>query len=216
MQAVCYRKEIGIESNPSIGKSEDELAPLSPGLFYPECGQEEMAMWTHWLPTSYTFIAAATYAIWGALQKWEAPVEVMDEFKWALNLQMFEEYAIRTPVRRDARDPLLLARLKDVWYRIALWGESKLFSVEEISSFVRESLVVKSCIAKRQKRIALWGTGLAILTAIVCVLSGALRSDIGPGIGLLLTFFMSVSAWMPMLTYKPENAQHDFLDLYRR
>lgn len=203
-------------SNSPVGRSEGELAPLSPGMFYPECTQDEMTMWTHWLPTSHTFIAGATYAIWGTLQKWEAPVEVMNEFKWASNLHMFDEYAIRTPVRRDARDPLLLARLKDVWYRIALWGESNLFSVQEISSFVRESLAVKSRIAKRQRRIALWGTGFALLTAMVCLLQGAPRSDIGPGIGLLLTFFMAVFAWMPMLTYKPENAQHDFLDRYRR
>ncbi|MEK7082652.1 MAG: hypothetical protein AAB972_00650, partial [Patescibacteria group bacterium] len=161
MQAVVYRNKTEVVSNPSVEKSEDELGAISPGLFYPECGQEEIAMWIHWLPTSHTFVAGATYAIWGALQRWKAPREVMEEFKWASNLQMFEEYAIRTPVRRDSRDPLLLARAGNIWYRIALWGESISLSLEEISSLVRKSLAVKLRVAKWEKRIGLGGIGLA-------------------------------------------------------
>ena len=212
MQAVLYRKETEITSNPSVEKSEHKLAPLSLELFYPTCAQDEMAMWTHWLPTSHTFVAGATYAITRKLQELKAPREVMEEFKWASNLHMFEEYAIQTPVRRDAKDPLLLARAGDVWHRIALWGESILFSVQEISSLVQKSLAIKSRVAKWEKRIGFGGIGLAVLAWLACFSLEALSS----GIGLLLICLISFFSWMPMLVYKPEYAQHNFLDRYRR
>ena len=212
MQAVLYRNKTEVVSNPSVGKSEDELGAISPELFYPECGQEEMAIWTHWLPTSHIFFAGATYAIWGILQNLKAPREVLEEFKWASHLQMFDEYAIRTPIRRDGKDPLLLARAGNVWYRLALWGESALLSVQEISLLASKSLVVKSRVAKWEKRIGLGGIGLAFFAWLACLWLETAPS----GIGLVLMLLIAFLGWMPTLVYKPENAQHNFLDRYRR
>lgn len=212
MQAVCYRKEIEGTGSPLVRESEGDLVPLSPGLFYPQCGQEEMAMWTHWLPTMYTFVAGATYAIKRKLQDLKAPREIMEEFAWASNMRMFEEYAIRTPVRQDGRDPLLLARAGDVWYRVALWGESILLSLKEICSLVQESLTIKSRVAKWQKWFCWGGTGLALLVAL-----GGLLWEIQPsGSGFILMLVILSVVWLPGRIYTPENAQHDFLDRYRR
>jgi len=148
-----------------------------------------------------------------ALAKLKAPPEVLEEFHWTWNMDLFEAYAVRTPVRRDARDPLLLGRLGKEWYRLALWGESVL-PLEEITALVHQSLTLRARAARRRVWLGLGGTlpGLALISWL-----GYLLWDGQPvGTGLLLTFLIFFFAWLPMLVYTPENCQHDFLDRYRR
>jgi len=214
VQAVIYRTDV-LTGNPNrVYESQDQqLTPLSPELFYPVMTEDEMAMWEHWLPTSYSFPATATYAVRRTLEILKAPSDVAEEFNWASNMQMFDEFMIQTPIRRDARDPLLRARAGNKWYRLVLWGES-LLSLEKISSLVQESLVIKTKVAKRQKRTALGGAGLGLLMWLGHFLWQS-PSELVALFLTLLTIMIILFAWTVPLLYTPENAQHDFLDCYR-
>jgi len=199
-----------------VPASAHETNSLSPELFYPLVTEQEMVTWTHWLPTSIIFDRARLHSpveITKTLSKLKAPAEVLEEFHWTWNMALFEAYEVRTPVRRDARDPLLLGRLGNQWYRLALWGES-LLPLEEITALVQQSLTLRARAAKRRVWLGLGGTlpGLALIVWL-----GYLLWDGQPvGTGLLLTFLIFFFAWLPMLVYTPENCQHDFLDRYRR
>ena len=230
MEAMVYRKSApssrtealhacsttGDRDSASVVASSLETSSLSPALFYPVVTEQERGMWTHWLPTSLIFDRARTLSPSGvinALTRLKAPVEVLEEFHWTWKMDLFEAYEVRTPVRRDARDPLLLGRLGGQWYRLALWGES-LLPLEEIAALVQQSLTIRARAAKRRVWLGLGGTlpGLALVLWL-----GYLLWEGQPvGTGLLLTFLIFFFAWLPMLVYTPENCQHDFLDRYRR
>ena len=229
MEALVYRKsaasswteELDARSTPddrssaSVPASTRETSPLSPELFYPLVTEQERVTWTHWLPTSIVFDRARALSPSGvvnALTRLKAPPEVLEEFHWTWNMNLFEAYEVRTPVRRDARDPLLLGRLGGQWYRLALWGES-LLPLEEITALVQQSLAIRARAARRRIWLGLGGTlpGLAL----VLWLGYMLWEGEPVGTGLLLTFLIFFFAWLPMLVYTPENCQHDFLDRYR-
>ncbi|MBI2053516.1 MAG: hypothetical protein HYT41_02100 [Candidatus Sungbacteria bacterium] len=191
-------------------------APLSPDMFYPLVAEEEMVAWTHWLPTSFVF--NRTHAFFSSaevittLTRLKAPPAVMEEFHWTLNMDLFEAYEVCTPVRRDARDPLLIGIAGDKRYRIALWGES-LLPMEKISELVRQSLV-------RRRRAFLWRVWLMPLSALAMICSGiglatgiALQNSITGHVSLVM--IVSAAVFVSMMAKTPENIQHDFLDRYR-
>src|SRR5215831_12503142 len=85
-----------------------------PRSFFPVVTEEEMVTWTHWLPTCLVFDCTSVHApmdVISTLTQLKAPPEVLEEFHWSWKLGLFESYEIRTPVRTDARDPLLLGRV---------------------------------------------------------------------------------------------------------
>jgi hypothetical protein len=192
-----------------------EPEPLSLDLFFPVVTEEEMVTWTHWLPTCLVFDCTSVHTptdVIRTLTQLKAPPEVLEEFHWSWKLGLFESYEIRTPVRNDARDPLLLGRAGEQHYRLALWGES-LLPLEQITTLVQQSLALRTRVEKRKGWIAFGGAvfGLAI---------GALWAWLSPvtqpiGIGFLFAFVGFFLAWLPTFLYTPENRQHDFLDRYR-
>ena len=212
VQTVLYRKErrkgILIETN--VYKS---VAPLPPELFYPVVTDEERAMWEHWLPSSVVFNSTTHYAISKELVRLQAPKDVFTEYQWSRDVEMFDEYEIRSPARKDARDPLLLGKSGGKWHRIALWGES-LLSLIEIAHLVQESLVVKARAEKRRLIVGLSGTtpSAALAFYFFYLLCQGQTSGI---VGLLLALIVSGFSWALSLVYSPLNAQHDFLDRYR-
>ena len=192
-----------------------ETGPLSLDLFFPVVTEEEMVTWTHWLPTCLAFDCASLHThadVINTLTQLKAPPEVLEEFHWSWKLGLFESYEIRTPVRTDARDPLLLGRVGEQRYRLALWGES-LLPLEQITMLVQQSLALRTRVEKRKGWVALGGAlfGLAI---------GSLWAWLAPvpqpiGISCLFAFIGFFLAWLPTFLYTPENRQHDFLDRYR-
>ena len=227
METIVYRK---IEEQPwiqelhasertnSIADTSNAVhatGPLSLDLFFPVVTEEEMVTWTHWLPTCLVFDCASVHThadVINTLTQLKAPPEVLEEFHWSWKLGLFESYEIRTPVRTDARDPLLLGRVGEQRYRLALWGES-LLPLEQITMLVQQSLALKTRVEKRKGWVALGGAlfGLAI---------GSLWAWLAPapqptGISFLFAFIGFFLAWLPTFLYTPENRQHDFLDRYR-
>jgi len=192
-----------------------ETGPLSLALFFPVVTEEEMVTWMHWLPTCLVFDCASVHThadVINTLTQLKAPPEVLEEFHWSWKFGLFESYEIRTPVRTDARDPLLLGRVGEQRYRLALWGES-LLPLEQITMLVQQSLALRTRVEKRKGWVALGGAlfGLAI---------GSLWAWLAPvpqpiGISFLFAFVGFFLAWLPTFLYTPENRQHDFLDRYR-
>jgi len=63
-----------------------ETGPLPLDLFFPVVTEEEMVIWTHWLPTCMVFDGASVHAladVIGTLTQLKAPPEVLEEFHWA-------------------------------------------------------------------------------------------------------------------------------------
>jgi hypothetical protein len=178
--------------------------------------EQEMTTWTYWLPTSIVFhrdLVRSPSEVISTLTKLKAPPEVVEEFQWSWKMDIFETYEVRTPVRRDARDPLLLGRIGGQAYRLALCGESVL-PLEQITALVQQSLAVRARAATRRVWLGLGGSlpGLALATWLWHLLQEG--QDVGAG--PLLVFLFLLLAWLPMLVSTPENCQHDFLDRYRR
>jgi hypothetical protein len=229
METVVYRKiedniwakelrtsgEMHSRSPASVPASAREARPFSPELFYPLVTTQEMITWTHWLPTALVFDCTQELSyleLSSILKKLKAPSEVVEELDWSWKMELFDTYEIRTPVRVDARDPLLLGRLGEQRYRIALWGES-LRPQEEITALVQQSLRIRT-------RAARWQTRLALGGALFGFTLGAWLGHLSPESKPLVTGFMFALlgvffGCLPMLLYTPENRQHDFLDCYR-
>src|SRR5687767_471326 len=105
MEAVVYRKgattkELQACSSPMHRGSANVLGamhetPLSPELFYPLVTEQEMVMWTHWLPTSIVFDRALVLSpstVISTLTRLKAPPEVLEEFHWSWKMDLFETY----------------------------------------------------------------------------------------------------------------------------
>jgi hypothetical protein len=176
-----------------------------------------MVTWTHWLPTAITFERTSLdspAAVCSTLQELDAPPAVLEEFCWAWKLDLFEAYEVRTPIRRDLRDPLLLGRVGTQRYRMALWGES-LRPLEEIATLVQRSLALRS-------RAVKWRV-LLTMSGVLCGFGLGMWLGHQPsfegkalGTGLMYALLSLFCVAFPLLLYTPENRQQDFLDRYRR
>jgi hypothetical protein len=174
-----------------------------------------MVTWTHWLPTCLVFDGASgpsPAAIVDALTQLKAPLEVLETFHWAWKCDLFEAYEVRTPVRNDVRDPLLLGRVGEQRYRLALWGES-LLPLEQITALVQQSLALRAGVEKRRGWVALGGTLLGLVVGLLWAWFSPEAEPVG--LSLLFAFVGFFLAWLPTFLYTPENRQHDFLDRYR-
>jgi len=192
-----------------------DTGPLSLDLFFPRVTEEEMVTWTHWLPTCMVFDGASVHApadVISTLTQLKAPPEVLEEFHWSWKLGLFEPYEIRPPVRTDARDPLLLGRVGEQRYRLALWGES-LLPLEQITTLVQQSLALKTRAEKRKGWTALGGALLGLTIGLLWAWLSPVTQPLG--ISFLFAFVGFFLAWLPTFLYTPENRQHDFLDRYR-
>jgi len=230
MEAVVYRKDqpkAWMQEPQTCDQSADSQptglpdptrarGPLSPALFYPLVTAQEMTTWTYWLPTSLVFERTAGHSpaeVISALTRLQAPPEVVEECQWSWKLDVFEAYEVRTPVRRDFRDPVLLGRASGQTYRLALWGES-LLPLEQLTALVQQSFVVRARAATRR---VWWGLGGSLPGLALAGWMGALRwSGHEVGAGPAVALLVLLLAWLPLLVHTPENAQHDFLDRYRR
>jgi hypothetical protein len=174
-----------------------------------------MITWTHWLPTTLVFDCAQDLSyveLSNKLSKLNAPPEVLEELDWSWKMELFDTYEVRTPVRVDARDPLILGRLGGQRYRIALWGES-LRPQEEITALVQQSLAIRTRAAQWQTRLALGG---ALFGFALGLWLGHLAPDSKPLVtGCMFALLGVFFGCLPMMLYTPENRQHDFLDCYR-
>jgi hypothetical protein len=230
MESIVYRKitdsewtsESHIDSNAAYDsvasgpETAQDTQPLSPGLFYPLVTESEMVTWTHWLPTAIAFeqspLGSASQVL-STLTRLNAPPAVLEEFHWTWKMGLFETYEVRTPVRRDLRDPLLLGKVGGQHYRIALWGES-LRPLQEITTLVQQSLALRA----RAFRRRMWLTsGVGLLGFAFGVWLGTLPSYQGDPLGsglvfALLGLFFAAILWF---VRTPENCQQDFLDRYR-
>jgi hypothetical protein len=227
MEAIMYRK---IEEYPWMQEQHasertsstagtpnavHETGPLSLDLFFPVVTEEEMVTWTHWLPTCMVFDCASVHApadVISTLTQLKAPPEVLEEFHWSWKFGLFESYEIRTPVRTDARDPLLLGRVGEQRYRLALWGES-LLPLEQITTLVQQSLALRTRVEKRKGWVALGGALFGLAIGLWWAWLSPVPQPIG--ISFLFAFVGFFLAWLPTFLYTPENRQHDFLDRYR-
>ena len=225
MEATVYRKGLSAKTpmdellaTGDAGPMEDTTAtPLSPDLFYPSVTEQEMEVWTHWLPTEIMFDGCgfSCASVSKTLARLNAPPEVLEEFRWAWSMDLFDAYQVRTPVRRDARDPLLLGRLGNQWYRIALWGES-LLPLEKITALVQKSWAVRRRAYKRRA----WFIPVSFLgfgCSIVAIVSRLAEQSQNPAIAFpVLAVAMVSTVVLVSLMHTPENCQQDFLDRYRR
>jgi hypothetical protein len=188
---------------------------LSPELFYPRVTAPEWKTWTYWLPTAITFertLGLPPSSVLSTLARPHAPPEVLEEFHWSWKVELFDAYEVRTPVRRDVRDPLLLGRLGGQWYRMALWGES-IRPFEEITALVQQSLAIRT-------RAARWRLALSIGGALSGLMLGWWMGTPSPAgnplsMGLFCGLLGLFLGWFPTALHSPENKQHDFLDRYR-
>jgi hypothetical protein len=229
METIVYRtiensprtSLLGSESSAASDHSSDLLGstqsspPLSPALFYPVVSAEEMTMWSYWLPTTITFETThVTFpsVILSRLNRLHAPPVVLEEFQWAQKMGLFEAYEVMTPERQDLRDPLLLGRVGDQRYRIALWGES-LRPVAEIANIVQQSLAVRRRFVRWQKGViavsTLFGLGFGWWMSSQGAFEGSRVMS-----GFIWALICSCFAWLPFL-YTPASRQQDFLDRYR-
>jgi hypothetical protein len=228
METMVYRKSEVNASPRSLPMNASAVTPnvdaavaaqetplFSPGYFYPVITEQEMVTWTHWLPTSIVFHRHRMYSpteILRALSSLHAPGEVIEEFHWSWKLELFDTYEVRTPVRRDSRDPLLIGCVGGKQYRIVLWGES-LLPLERITELVQQSLEIKARAITWRTWLLLSGTFIGFLFGTWVGASSLDGQPMSTAFLFALLGFFAV--WLPTFLYTPENRQHNFLDRYR-
>jgi len=192
-----------------------EHTTLTPAVFYPTVRDEELTMWKSWLPTVHVFprtIASHPSRVAKQLELLQAPREVFEEFEWAQKMELFDTYEVRTPERRDQRDPLLLGRQGSASYRIALWGES-LRPLEEIADLVQQSLTIK----RRTATWRIWVTlsGMAAGLGLGCWMGYTQPHESSLSLTLFMMLLVGGMSFVPFSVHSPERRQQDFLDQYR-
>ena len=206
----------GVPARAEPSKSFQETGELHPEMFYPSVSEDELTVWTHWLPTAFVFkykTPVSYQALLSRLARLGAPPEVVEECQWAWNMDLFEAYEVRTPERRDLRDQLVLGRFGQRRYRIALWGES-LRPLDEISALVQQSFSIR----RRAAHWQLWTTAGGALLGLLLGLWAAAQTPYEGcqfGIAIVSTILGSGIGGFPFQIYTPENRQQQFLDRYR-
>jgi hypothetical protein len=179
--------------------------------------EAELDVWTHWLPTVVRVERVnreVPSVLARTLTELHAPPEVLEECRWSCALELFEAYEIRTPERRDLRDPLLIGQCGGQRYRVALWGES-LRPFAQITALVQESLA-------RRKRATRWlglmmGGGTLLGFAFGWWWLGSQPAFAGneTGASILLAWVGLCCTGLLTQVYAPETHQQRFLDRYR-
>jgi hypothetical protein len=185
-------------------------------MFYPRITAAELAMWNHWLPTTFVYerhSQQSRQAFYNRLGQLRAPEDVVQECQWAWTMDLFEAYELKLPIRQDLRDPLVLGRLGTQHYRLALWGES-LRPLAEIHDFVQQSLQL------RQRAVRwLWGSlasGAFVGLVLGLWIAGQTSYEGDQlGVSLACAALGSFCLGFPFYTSTPENKQQHFLDRYR-
>ena len=229
MEAVIYRRPPGwplvttetyeesvCQDRRGLPEPPQKALTLHPVTFYPNITLAELTMWDHWLPTSEVFAGedqTAQRTFFNRLEELSAPQEVVRECQWAWNMELFEEYTLKTPERRDLRDPLVLGRLGAHNYRIALWGES-LRPIEEISALVQHSLALRVRAVKWLKTCMVSGAVLGFGLGLWAAKQLPAEGDFW-GVSLASITVGMLVMGMPFLLYTPEHRQQNFLDRYR-
>jgi hypothetical protein len=190
---------------------------LQPATFYPWVSETEHTMWNHWLPTTAVFERRSRYAhiaFMNRLKQLSAPQEVVEECQWAWTMELFDAYELKTPERRDLRDPLVLGRLGTQRYRIALWGES-LRPLKEIDDLVQKSLSIRKRAARWLQGSMLGGAALGLALGLWVAGQTPFEGD-ALGVSLACMALGSLCIGLPFYIYTPENRQQSFLDQYRQ
>jgi hypothetical protein len=186
-------------------------------MFYPRITETELSMWTHWLPTAFVFERDGRQSLGAFLHRigrLSAPQDVVEECRWAWTMDLFDAYELRTPARRDLRDPLVLGRLGTQHYRIALWGES-LLPLEKITEIVQHSLTLRKRAVQWRTWSMLSGTLLGFAFGLWMAVQTPFPDDL-LGISLSCAVLGFCCTGLPFQLYTPENRQQNFLDRYRR
>ncbi len=127
------RKELCQELGLKVQEKLSEITILSPDAFCKRISDEELKIWTIFLPTAYTDDNLAYY-LYDII-----PTEVLQDWKLVKDLGLFESFEIRTPEIPQPQDPILIGICRGARYLIARWGES-LAPFEEISKNVEKAL----------------------------------------------------------------------------
>jgi hypothetical protein len=178
--------------------------------------EEELDIWAHWLPTAVVHACVScelSCEVVSTLTRLDAPQEVLEECRWSCALELFEAYEIRTPERRDLRDPLVIGWCGRQRYRVALWGES-LRPFAEITALVQESLALRKRAARWQALI-IGGGGLLGLALGLWLGSRPTFAASQLGASILFALLGLLCTGLPAQAYAPEIQQQRFLDRYR-
>lgn len=197
------------------GRQDDWI--LQPATFYPAVSAAELGMWSQWLPTTMVFECGNHYVqsvFFHRLEQLGAPQEVLDECHWAWTLELFEAYELKTPERRDLRDPLVLGRVGTQRYRIALWGES-LRPLAEIQELVQKSLAIRQRATKWLLGSIAGGAALGLGLGLWVAGQTPYAGDY-LGVSLACMTLGALFVGLPFYIYTPENRQQHFLDRYRQ
>ena len=214
METIRYRKGAGVPSTLASGSQDEAL--WHAGMFYPAMSDAELKIWRHWLPTSLIFPRGSRkvpFRLDSTLEELQAPQDVLEEYRWANALELFDSYEVRTPQRRDLRDPLLIGRCGSQRYRVALWGES-LRPFEEVTALVQESLGYRQRAARWRALIVGGGTFLGLGFGMWL---GAQASYEGSQMeaGFIFALLGLLFTGIPTEIFSPEARQQRFLDRYR-
>ena len=141
------RKELCKELGLKVQEQLSENTILSPGMFCHRLSDEELKIWTIFLPTVYAGDQLKNY------QYDTIPTEVLQDWKLVKDFGLFESFEIRTPELRK-QDPILIGVRQGVRYLIARWAES-LAPFEEIRQKAEKALgLVRERIASYEAAIS--------------------------------------------------------------
>lgn len=194
-----------------------DVLTLHPGMFYPRISPAELLIWDHWLPTTTVFKRGnqqAQEAFFHRLAELTAPQAVVRECQWAWHMDLFEDYTLKTPERRDLRDPLVLGRVETQYYRLVLWGES-LRPLEEITTLVQQSLALRQRATKWMQWCMVSGAMMGLILGLWSTGQLSTVEDV-LGVSLASTTMGTLFMGLPFCIYTPEHRQQRFLDRYRQ
>lgn len=228
METMVYRKGLhaGLEAESVVSGVQNVIADTSvatgeatelrPEIFYPLISEAELAIWTRWLPTTLTYHRTSHWfpsQLISALMQFKAPQDVLEECRWACEMDFFETYEIRMRKHQDRIAPLLIGQQGGKRYRIALWGE-RVRPFAEIRTIVETSVALRERTAWGHCCLIVCGTLLGLGLGWWLASQPSFAGDPSQ-LSLSLALVGLSSTWLYTRTYTPEQRQQTFLDRYR-
>ena len=193
----------------------EAVTELHPEIFYPLISEEEMTVWTLWLPATLTYHRSSHWfpsPLISALMQLKAPQDILETCRWACNMDFFETFAIKTRKHQGKTASLLIGQKDGKSYRIARWGNN-VRPFAEIRTIVASSRILKDRTTWRHHCLIACGTLLGL------GLGGWLASQplfVGnpSHLSLSLALLGLSSTWLYTRAYTPEQRQQAFLNRF--